>query len=172
MRYIIIMLLLLSSCVATKQVETKNHTYSLRGKEVKSFKKSEKAYSINAQGSRVFSIYKFPTKDSTSIKIEYREGKTDTIVEVLTEYDTITNTEIKYIYKYINRVDTLVKDSLVTITDTREIDALKAENSNKDKLVIKAENRAEIWRKTAITSICLLIVCIVVLIVIIKGRIL
>ena len=53
-RYKIIMLLLLSSCVATKQVETKNHTYSLRGKEVKSFKKSEKAYNTNAQGSRVF----------------------------------------------------------------------------------------------------------------------
>lgn len=168
MKYLSLLLLFLFSCKAVKEVETKNHTYTLKGKEVRSFNKSLNAYNLNVQGSRVFSLKQFPTKDSTITKIEYREGKIDTFTQVFTEYDTITNTQIEYRYKYINRVDTLVKDSIITITDTREIGALKSENNKFQRQLTEKEKQVNKLNKIILGLVISLFASIVVIIFLIK----
>lgn len=169
MRYIgLALILLLSSCVATKQVETKNHTYTLKGKEVKSFNRSDKAYRLNQQGSRVFSLYQFPAKDSVIEKTEYVKGSTDTVTIIDIVVDTINKVETKYIYKYINKTDTVFKNKIVIEQDMREIGALMTENSTIKENVLKAENKASFWRKIAYVSIGLLLAAIIVIVVMIK----
>lgn len=176
-KYLFLLIIILASCGILKEVETKNHTYTLKGKEVRSFNKSLKAYNLNEQGSRVFSLHKFPTKDSISVDIRYLEGKTDTIKgeTIYVNCDSIAKENggkagvvSKPCPPSTHRVDTLIKDSIITVTDNREITALSKEVDNHKQDKLKAENKANLWQKTGIAFMALFLLMVVLLI--IKNR--
>lgn len=158
--------IMLVGCIPTKEVVTKRYTYNLKGKEVKAFKMSEKAFKLNNQGSRVFSIYQFPPKDSVITKTTIIEGKTDTIKgeTIIIDCDSIADANngkagkvIKPSIVYINRTDTFIKDSIIVQLDTRELDAIIKESTQcKSELINKEKQNKNLMVALIIVSVLLL----------------
>lgn len=163
MKYLLLACILLIGCTATKEVQTPNYTYVLKGKEVKAFNKSEKAYNFNAQGSRVFSIYKFPITTDTFVKQTFIKGDTITILGDTIKLDcTDTLYKDKIIYRKCPDskliVDTVIREVQINVYDTKEVDAISHEaNECKDNLIKEQ-------RKTGILTIWIIVLAVLLII--------